>query len=137
MYLILKSLHGIFAYVSLILIFVSIAYSVYGLMKKIDFTKQSKMIMVSGLSGVHIQLVIGTLLYFFSPLGMSNISREMMKNSTSRLYAVEHPVMMLLGIVLITTGYVKSKKAAESKTKFRNIIIFYTLGILCFMSRMP
>lgn len=137
MYILFKNLHGIFAYLSLVLIALSIAYAMYGLTKKIAANKTSKIIFMMGLSAVHLQLIIGFLIYFLSPLGISNISGEMMKNPVSRLYAMEHPIMMVLGIILVTFGYVKFKKSVEGNAKFRNVAIFYTLGMLCFLSRMP
>ena len=44
----------------------------------------------------HIQLLVGIVLYFLSPLGFSNLSGEAMGDSMSRLYALEHPLINIL-----------------------------------------
>ncbi|SDG25795.1 hypothetical protein SAMN05421825_3062 [Epilithonimonas hungarica] len=137
MYILTKNLHGIFAYISLILLIFAVIYAIYGLLRRTDYGKPARIISMLALSGVHMQIVIGLVLYFLSPLGSSNVSREMMKNSTSRFYALEHPFMMLIGIALITIGYVRAKKASEKKRKFLSIAIFYAIGLLCLLSRMP
>lgn len=137
MYILTKNLHGIFAYISLILLVVAVIYAIYSLLRKTEYGKPARIISMLALSGVHMQIIIGLVLYFLSPLGLSNVSKEMMKNSTSRFYALEHPVMMLFGIALITIGYVRSKKASDKKRKFLSITIFYAIGLLCLLSRMP
>ena len=60
-----------------------------------------------------------------------------MENSTFRLYAVEHPTIMIITIVLITMGYSKHKKKLVSKPKFKMLAIFYTIGLLLMLSRIP
>lgn len=53
-----------------------------------------------------------------------------MKDSISRYWTVEHAIMMILAIVLITVGHSKSKKALVGSVKHRNIAIFYTAALL-------
>lgn len=43
-----------------------------------------------------------------------------MKNAVSRLYGLEHPLMMLIAIALITIGYSKAKRAIEDRLKFKS-----------------
>jgi len=89
----------------------------------------------------HIQLLIGLILYFTSPLGLSSITANgmgvVMKDSGLRLYAVEHITVMLLAIILITIGYSKHKKKLVSKPKFKTLAIFYTLALVFMLSRIP
>ena len=60
-----------------------------------------------------------------------------MKDSTLRLYALEHPLINIIAIVLITIGWSKHKKATDSKSKFKKFAIFYTLGLVLILSRLP
>tara|TARA_B100001057_G_C22533026_1_gene826507 strand:+ start:400 stop:798 length:399 start_codon:yes stop_codon:yes gene_type:complete len=89
----------------------------------------------------HIQLLIGLVLYFISPLGLKSIMNNgmgtVMKDSVLRLYAVEHITVMLLAVVLITIGYSKHKKKLTSKPKFKTLSIFYTLALIFMLSRIP
>ncbi|MGA1227501.1 MAG: hypothetical protein ACO3VF_09795, partial [Tamlana sp.] len=88
----------------------------------------------------HIQLLIGLVLYFVSPrlqmvseMGMG----EIMKDSVNRLYLVEHPLINIIAVALITIGYSKHKKKLTSKAKFKLIAIFYTIALALFLSRIP
>jgi len=89
----------------------------------------------------HIQFLIGLLLFFVSPSGMKSISDngmgEVMKDSNLRLYAVEHPMVMILAVVFITIGYSKHKKKLVSKPKFKVLTIFYTIALVLMLSRIP
>ncbi len=58
-------------------------------------------------------------------------------SSAARLLAVEHPFINIIAIVLITIGWSKHKKVMESAKKFKLIAIFYGLGLLCLLSRIP
>ena len=81
------------------------------------------------------QLLIGIILYFVSPLVQS--FSVAMKDSTLRLYALEHPLINIIAVVLITIGWSKHKKAATNKAKFKSIGIMYAIGTILILSRIP
>ncbi|MGB0177826.1 MAG: hypothetical protein ACPF9D_11715, partial [Owenweeksia sp.] len=64
-------------------------------------------------------------------------SDELMSNPDYRFYAVEHISVMILAVVLITVGHSRSKKAALATQKFRNLTIFFLLGLILILSRIP
>ena len=66
----------------------------------------------------------------------SNTS-EVMKTKEIRLLALEHPVMMIIAITLITIGWSKHKKKTTSTAKFKTFAIFYGLALLLILSRIP
>tara|TARA_R110002096_G_scaffold86792_2_gene199538 strand:- start:29083 stop:29511 length:429 start_codon:yes stop_codon:yes gene_type:complete len=137
MYNFFKTSHHYLAYYALAFLLIAIIYSWIRFLQSKPFTNRSKIIAIIGMVGTHIQLLVGFILYFLSPLGFSNLSGETMKNTVARFYAVEHPLMMMIAFVLITLGYRKSKKFAESKAKFKRIGIFYTLGLLIILYMIP
>ena len=137
MYIGIKHLHSYYAYITLAFLIFAIAYALYSRLGSKPFTKGSKIIVMLGLIGTHSQVLFGIILYFLSPLGRANFSGEAMKNSISRLYVLEHPLMMILAAVLISIGYVKAKKTENSKSKFNKIILFYTLALVLILSRIP
>ena len=101
---------------------------------------KSYKITLFGLIFSHIQLLIGLLLYFISPwfeqwssLGVGGV----MKSAEARLYLVEHPVTNILAIVLITLGWSLHKRQTESSKKFLRIGMFYSLGLILLLSRIP
>jgi len=89
----------------------------------------------------HLQFVFGLILYFVSGKIQwfnSDIAvRDIMKNADLRLYNVEHPLIMVLAIALLTIGYSKHKKKLVSGPKFKFLTIFYTLALLLILSRIP
>jgi hypothetical protein len=86
-----------------------------------------------------LQLLIGLLIYFISPNGFSAIQELGMGglNSAARLLAVEHPAINIIAIILITIGWSRHKKFIEGKKKFKSIAVFYGLGLLLVLSRIP
>ncbi len=60
-----------------------------------------------------------------------------MKNPVSRLYAMEHPLMMLLAVILITVGYSRAKRMMGSEKGNKTILMFYTIGLVLILLRIP
>ena len=58
-------------------------------------------------------------------------------NSEARLLALEHPAINIVAIVLITIGWSRHKKQTTDAGKFKSIALFYTLGLLLILSRIP
>jgi len=46
-------------------------------------------------------------------------------------------LMMIITITLVTIGYSKHKKKLTSRPKFKILSIFYTLALICLLSRIP
>ena len=66
-----------------------------------------------------------------------DLKGEVMKDAVNRLYLVEHPLINIIAVVLITIGYSKHKKKLTSTPKFKVIAIFYTFALILFLSRIP
>ena len=131
MYGYIQPLHSYLAWLALGLIILSV---VAAMLSKSVFKDTYRKIAKFGLITVHIQLLLGLTLYFISPMGFSNLSGETMKDSFTRLLAVEHPLMNIIAIILITIGHSQSKKLEDGSKK---ILIFYTLGLVLLLSRIP
>ena len=137
MYTGLQHLHSFLAYILLAALIFSLGFVIFKFVKKSAFTEKVRKVALIGFIASHLQLLVGLVLYFVSPLGISNFSGEMMGDTMSRLYALEHPIMMILGIVLISVGYIKAKKPGDDISRFKTVIIFYTLGLVFILSRIP
>tara|TARA_R110000868_G_scaffold52187_2_gene165102 strand:- start:216 stop:602 length:387 start_codon:yes stop_codon:yes gene_type:complete len=87
----------------------------------------------------HMQLLVGLLLYFVSPKGFNAVQQLGMGGLTSatRLLAVEHPFINIVALVFITIGWSKHKKIMEANRKFKTIAIFYGIGLILILSRLP
>jgi hypothetical protein len=79
------------------------------------------------------------LLYFISSSGFYAVKTLGMGglNSAARLLAVEHPLINIVAVVLITIGWSRHKKFMEGNKKFKSIAIFYGLGLVLILSRIP
>lgn len=135
MYHFVQKFHSGWAYLALLLLFVAIINSFIGISGKKEFTAKDKKIALFGLIATHIQLVVGLLLYFVSPLGSSLFGQ--MKDAAARLTSLEHPLTNIIAITLITIGWSKHKKAATNEAKFKSIAIFFLIGLLLILSRIP
>ncbi len=88
----------------------------------------------------HLQFVIGFVLYFFVTDWFNLLKEnagEVMKNSAYRFYAVEHWIMMLIAIVLITIGHGKAKKALVNNAPLRTTLILYIVALVVIFAAIP
>lgn len=138
MYDFILKAHSGWAYVALIVLVIAVVNALIGLSAKNPFTAKDKRISMFALIGAHVQFVFGLLLYFVSPNGLAKIKAVGMAGMSSmdRLLALEHPLVNLIAIILITIGWSKHKRAAD-ESKFKSIAIFYSLGLVFLLSRIP
>ena len=135
MYEIIQKLHSGFAYLAFLLLVIAVVNSLIGLFSKKDFTERDRKIALFALATIHTQLLIGIIVYFASPLGFSALGQ--MKDAALRLTSLEHPLMNIIGIVLITIGWMKHKKLITSESKFKTFSIYYGLGLVLILSKIP
>jgi hypothetical protein len=135
MYEIIQKLHSGFAYLAFLLLVIAAVNSFIGLFSKKDFTERDRKIALFALAAIHTQLLIGIVVYFVSPLGFSALGQ--MKDAALRLTSLEHPLMNIIGIVLITIGWMKHKKLITSESKFKTFSIYYGLGLVLILSKIP
>jgi len=134
MYEIIKEIHSGWAYLAFLLLVIAVVNSIIGLVSKKEYKETDKKMGLFALGAIHTQAVIGLIIYFVSPLGFSGFS---MSDSALRLTSMEHPLMNVIGIVLMTIGWVKHKKLTSSESKFKTVAIYYGLGLVLFLSRIP
>ncbi|WP_259065667.1 cytochrome B [Mucilaginibacter sp. X4EP1] len=123
-----KDLHSGFRYVVFIMVVLAIIQSLLGWLGKKPYTEVNRRVNLFALISAHTQLLIGIVLYFLSPNVQFNSGT--MKNDVTRYFTVEHWVMMIIAIVLITIGHSKSKKAILPEVKHKTIAIFYIIAFL-------
>jgi hypothetical protein len=138
MYNILQSAHSGWAYIALILLVIATATALIGLISKKAFNLNHRRISLMALIAVHLQFVAGMFLYFTSPNGWQKIQSVGISGmqTAERLLCLEHPVTNLIAITLITIGWSKHKKAAPEK-KFKAIGVFYLLGLILILVKLP
>lgn len=135
MYGFIQKFHSGWAYLALLLLVVAVVNAFIGLASKKEFTAKDRKIAIFGLIGIHTQLLIGLILYFVSPVGFTSLGQ--MSDKMLRLTSLEHPLINIIAIVLITIGWSKHKKLTTSESKFKTFSIFYGLGLVLVLSRIP
>ncbi|MBT8291616.1 MAG: hypothetical protein KJO93_12330 [Muriicola sp.] len=137
---ILQNVHSYLAYIVLVLLFLAVANAITGLVSNRMFTMGKDLrLSLFTLILSHIQLLAGIILWFISTSGFSAIKTLGMGglNSAARLLAVEHPFVNILALALITIGWSRHKRFMEGKKKFKSIALFYGLGLVLILSRIP
>jgi NAD/NADP transhydrogenase beta subunit len=133
----IQKFHSGWAYLALLLLVFAVANSFVGMSSKKEFTAKDRKIALFALMGTHLQLLVGLILYFVSEVGFKQLSGAAMKNSELRLTVLEHPLINIIAIALITIGWIKHKKATTGESKFKSIAIFFGLGLVLILIRIP
>lgn len=133
----IKHLHSFLAYLFLVSSFVSVVYSVANYKKNEYSSTQFSLAKLAFIAG-HIQLLVGLVLWYlnWSAQLFSNTA-EIMKNSDLRLLAIEHPLINIIAIAIVTIGYIKVKKATTALEKNKFNFWFYLVALLLILSRIP
>ena len=133
-------IHSYWAYFTLLVLIFASLNALIGYFSNKEFKLHKDFrISLFALIFTHIQIVLGLILYLISPNGLSKITAVGMGGMSSfeRLLALEHPLINIIAVTLITIGWSKHKKQQTSKGKFGKIALFYTLGLVLILSRIP
>lgn len=136
----LKMLHSGWAYITLIILIFAVVNAVIGLTSKKEFKDKDLRISLFTLIIAHLQLIIGFIAYFISAqfaYVLDNGMGAAMKEPEIRLFVIEHPLMMILAIVLITMGFSKHKKQTTDMGKFKTVALYYGIALVFVLSRIP
>ena len=141
MYTAFYHFHSFWAYLVVLVVFLATINALIGTFAKRSYAPKDFRISLFALIATHIQLLLGLVLFFISDkirwfesdLDVSLI----MKNDLLRLYNVEHPLLMIIAIALITIGYSKHKKKLASAPKFKTLAVFYTLAFIAILAMIP
>lgn len=140
MYNIVFHLHSYWAYLVVLIVLLATLNALTGAIGKRQFAPRDFRISLFALIVSHIQLLIGLILFFISPMIQWFTTDDIgaiMKDDTLRLYNVEHPLLMIIAVILITIGYSKHKKKLTSAPKFKILSIFYTLALIAILAIIP
>jgi uncharacterized membrane protein len=137
---ILQTAHSYLAYVVLAVLIIAFVNAIMGYRGDKLFTLEKDFrISLFALILTHLQLLLGLVLYFVSANGFNAIRTLGMGglNAAARLLALEHPLINIIAVALITVGWSRHKKFMEARKKFKAIALFYGLGLLLILSRIP
>jgi len=139
MYTGLLHLHSFLRWILLLLLILAILYAWGSWLRRQPYKPIHNKVYLWGLILTHIQLIIGLILYFISPIvqsGLDDIGAAM-ENDNLRFWTIEHLIGMLAAITLITIGRVVSKKKDQDSQKHKMIALFYTFGLIIMVAMIP
>jgi hypothetical protein len=139
MYTGLLHTHRLFAYLFLIAAVAAVGMALQGwISKRPQQNAWDRRTALFALIFGHLQLLFGLAMYFVGPWfnQLTTNTAEVMKNADLRWFAVEHILVNLIGIALITVGYSKSKKQADAQAFFIRTW-WMGIGLLLILSRIP
>lgn len=135
----IKSIHGLVAYLFLISTVAFIILSLINFLKKSDFRKTNMTLVKLAFISSHVQLALGLLLWwsqgYLTMLGQD--MKSVMSDKAVRLLAVEHPTTNILAVALLTIGFISIKKSALDQTKHLKGIIYFGIALILILSRIP
>lgn len=136
----MKTVHSILAAAVLIAIGMAVFNAIMSIKREEKFKTGDRKIGLIALILTHVQFLIGLGTYYVSPWyeTLKNVGMgAAMKDAELRLMSVEHPFTMIIAIALITVGWSRHKKLTEDKAKFKSFAIFYSIGLLLILARIP
>lgn len=127
-----EHLHSLLRWILLILLVVLVSKAVIGGSKR--FFEKDRKLALFILIAAHIQLLIGFSLYFMR--GYHEVLGEM-GNAAIRFKSLEHPLGMLIAIILITMGYGRIKRGASDAAKFKAVKVFFGIALIIILVSIP
>jgi len=125
-------LHSGLRLLILLFLLAAIVKSLVGWLGKKPFKKADNLIAIILVSLVHTQAIVGIVVYAMSDMvkaGLADMGAAM-KNPGLRFWTVEHALMMVAVVVLVTIGRAKSKKASTYELKHKKGVIFYSIALV-------
>ncbi len=135
MYSMLKHAHSGFRWLVLVLLVIAIFNAYTKWQNRKDYTSSDKKKSLFAMIFTHIQLLIGLVLYFMSPL--VSFQEGFMKEAITRFFTIEHTTIMVLAIAVITIGYGKAKRKEDDSQKFKTTFIYYLIGLILILVSIP
>lgn len=131
-------LHSILRYFILLFAIIVVVQSVIGYLGNGKFKKINKQAALALLIFCDLQLVLGLLLYYFRVVSGGMLSGgNVMKDTYTRFYAVEHSVGMIAAIVLVHVGFTVTKRNMDDDRRFKKLFWCTFLALILFMMMIP
>ncbi|MBS1683413.1 MAG: hypothetical protein JSS76_01575 [Bacteroidetes bacterium] len=139
MYSYILFFHSIWRWFVLVALMAAIFRGFKGWLRHEPFTKADDTLRHMTATAVHIQLILGLVVYSFSPLiryFWSNY-HEAVHERDIRFFGMEHSLMMLIAVIIVTIGSMLAKRRTIDRNKFKVMAIFYSIGLLVILANIP
>lgn len=134
-------LHNFLRWVILILLLVSIVKAYTGWKSKKTFSAADKKVWLFTMISAHTTLLLGLYQVAFGRYGFLSAGLpegvSLMKDKFYRFFWIEHPVGMLIAIMLITLGHGMAKKTVADEVKYRKAFVYFLLALVVILATVP
>ena len=130
MYPALVHLHSGFRWIVLILIIVNVINAVGVYSGKKVFGAKDKKLSLFALICTHLQVLIGLGLYALSL--KVEFSGNTMSDPVKRFFTMEHTLMMLIAVILVTIGHGMTKTG-----NFKKVFWYYFIALVVILAAIP
>lgn len=140
MYMFVLATHNIVRWLVLIVGLIAVVMAFVGWFGKKEWRNTDEKIGLAYTIVMDVNLLLGLLLYIFlSPITKAAFADfgAAMGDSMLRFFAVEHIFGMVVAVIVTHVGRVLSKKAVESRKKYRAAAIWYTFSLLVILAMIP
>lgn len=125
------------------LVLTSLLFAIYraykGYFSKTAFSKTDNAVRHWTATIAHIQLMIGVLLYFQSPIiryFLANF-KEAVRTFDLLFFGLIHSVLMITAIVVITIGSALAKRKATDNEKFKTMLVWFSIAVIIIFIAIP
>lgn len=139
MYVTLLAFHSLVRWLVLAGLLFAIFRAYRGWLTKKQFSRFDNSVRHWTATVAHIQFLLGIALYFISPVVdyfLHNF-REAVHQRELRFFGMEHSLMMLLAVVVITIGSAKAKRKPTDTEKYKTMAIWFTVGLFVILTSIP
>lgn len=126
--------HSGFRWVALLFLILAIFNAIAGKSKG-EYTNRDKKLNLFAMIFFHIQALGGFVVYFTS--GKVQFVEGWMKNPMLRFFGMEHVLLMVAAVVLLTIGRKKAEKALAPIVKHKKIVVWYTIALILVLISIP
>ena len=123
--------HSGLRWIVLLLIIINVINALGGLSGNKVFTDRDKKLSLFALIFTHLQALLGIVLFFLDDSKVQ-FNENTMSNDVIRFYTVEHTLMMLIAVILVTIGN-RSAKAGKAKQVFW----YYFIALVLILAAIP
>ena len=139
MYSTLLTLHSIFRWLVLAALLLSIFVAWDGFVMSKRFTPFANKVRHWTATIVHLQLLLGILLYTQSPLIKFYFSDAPAVEGMPdpRFFSVIHSLLMLIAIIAVSMGSALAKRKQTDHAKYTTMLLWYAIGLVLILIAIP
>jgi hypothetical protein len=133
-------IHSWLRWIICFFLIVTILRSLNGVLKKKNFNKADSFFSGILVGFTHLQLILGFSLYLFlSPFVSLELAdfKTTVSNVIMRFWTLEHPIMMILFVILVQTSRIIVKKTKEPLKKHKKNLTFMIICVFILIAGTP